>query len=1066
MKNNLISVLLKCSLICAGLWVSVNTDAQLAVDVSHRFSSAIATAAFTSSYTGNYAISLPGGLGTSSNIAIPGMGVTQLPFTIEMWFKPEAKNNYGGLWVDRSGAYVTGLQFDAGNNYLRFDYGGTARIVPLTAAIPAFNKWHHVAAVVTYSSITVYLDGIKFEKIGLTNTYLPFKGVSYIGLDSAKTTTDRTVKGLYDEIRFWKTARTAEELEANKYLELAGNEDGLAGYWKFNDHATTASDSSGRGLNGIITGGSYSLSTVFDTMLFISSNMSQKSYEVNTPSLNNNIARLEVITANQNHPFVLTKLYLNTSGTSSLTDISNVKVFYTAGDSVFNTSYQVSHLGTSPSDVKFILDCNQKLKEGSNYFWITYDLAKNVTKGNQLDIACDSFVLQSQTYMPNNSSPSGKMTVNADLFMPNVKLPIDVVSAFGQTPSGGANFVAFQQNAIMTFNGYQYVTYWNNAFRVCLARKKLPIGSWEIIEFQDYTVTAARIKDNHYSISVGICPNDGTIHLSFDQHGDNLHYRKSVVGLANKPGDVAWLASSFGAVQNYLISGQPMVQVTYPRFVIKPTGDLLFEYRYGTSGGGNSLIYDYSALTGAWTKTGTYVDGLTTTNNNAYLNGIHYDANGRLHASWVWRETPEPLTNHDVCYVYSDDDGKTWFNYLGVQMGAVNTNPIKSTTSGIIVWPLNQNRGLINQESQVVDSKGGVHILQSFLFESEPNSTNFWTGRANANLRHIYKNESGIWQCDTIGAIAANRSQIAIDEGDNLYVVAPNYRIYYASSAEKWKKWIVFDISESNGAINEGLIDREMLLNESVLSFVFAQSAASSKIIVPYYLIDKSKAGKGTGLNVSVFSGADFGSHFYQKLQTVDLTSGNIIYSIDSVSVRCLGTIETKYAEAYTLHFTTTSEAKVWINEVLVLNTGTISAQTTFPITLALQPSHKYQIKIEGIYATPNVITKLEWESSRQIREIIPITALYGTLVNDPVSVAQISMNKLQVRCQPNPFIDHTVLNLEGNFVYKLYDVQGTLIREGNAVNQSIVGEGLSKGVYLLNVIQGQNSQTIKLIKI
>src|SRR5690606_10285181 len=103
------------------------------------------------------------------------------------------------------------------------------------------------------------------------------------------------------------------------------------------------------------------------------------------------------------------------------------------------------------------------------------------------------------------------------------------------TPNGGANFVSFQQDAITTYNGYQYVAYWKNTFQVAIGRKKLPIGEWEELLFTDYTITAAKVADNHYSISMGIAKNDGTIHLAFDMHGHDLRYRKSVPGLANNP---------------------------------------------------------------------------------------------------------------------------------------------------------------------------------------------------------------------------------------------------------------------------------------------------------------------------------------------------------------------------------------------------------------------------------------------------------------------------------------------------------------------------------------------------
>jgi hypothetical protein len=1006
------------------------------------------------SQTNNYAMSLPGGTdGSLSNIDISGLNITSLPYTIEMWVQPNGtQSQYAGLMYHRSTTNA-GIQYAAswqGADKIRIMTNISGDYGTVTDAA-TYGAWHHIAAVVTATTRTIYLDGKAYSQ-NITNTNYDFStGKLYIGWDNAVA--NRVFKGLVDEVRVWNTARTAEQIDTCKLKVLSGTEPGLVGYWNFDDqNATHATDVTGHGINGIINGGNYVASSYFY--------MSQKNMNVNSPSLSNNVALLGIVTGYKYSAQHLTKLYLNTNGTTSLSDISNVKIYYTGSDSTFGTSNVVAETGDSPSNNKLILNCNQNLASGANYFWIAYDVAANAPQGNLLDVECDSFVLagaDTNTYIPANKAPGGALTVNSGMHY--AKFPADIVTSAGQTPTGGANFVSFQQNAIMTYNGYQYVTYWNNAYHVCLARKKLPTGSWEVVEFTDYTVTAARIADNHYSISMGICPNDGTIHLAFDHHGDNLHYRKSIADLANKPAELLWSAASFGSVQDYLISGQQMTQVTYPRFAAKPDGDLLYEYRYGTSGAGDSYIYEYAANTGTWAQVGKYMDGLTL-GNNGYLNGIHYDANSRLHASWVWRETPDPLTNHDVCYMYSDDHGRTWMSHSGTQVGAVNTNPVKSNTSGITVWPLGQNRGLINQESQAVDSKGGIHILQSYLPDGEPNSTNFWNGRSKAYLRHIYKDESGTWQSDVIDAISVNRSEIAVDEGDNLYVVAPNYRVYYASAADKWQNWTAFDISESSSAINEGLVDRESLLNESVLSFVFAQTGGN--IIVPYYLIDKSKPGKGTGLNVSTYGGANMDTFLTEKLDSINLIS--IAYSGDSVSIRCLGTLETLYAEAYTLQFTTSGDARIWINDVQVLNTGAVSTETTFPVTLNLQPSHKYIVKIEGKYAQNNVVAKLEWESERQARQLVPLSALYGSLSGTPTNLAKVT-NKLDMKCFPNPFRNNMGISINGRFQYKLYDIRGLLVQEGEASNQLMIGEGLNNGVYILKVTQGENSKTVKVMK-
>lgn len=148
--------------------------------------------------------------------------------------------------------------------------------------------------------------------------------------------------------------------------------------------------------------------------------------------------------------------------------------------------------------------------------------------------------------------------------------------------SQGPNGLSFQQDAIATFGGYQYATYWDADRWLCVGRRKLPRGPWEVIRFGDY-----RIKSNdvHNVTVLGICPCDGTIHLAFDHHNDPLHYRVSQPGAALHPGRVAWAADLFGKVLTKLPSQQeiPNRPLTYPRFFRAPDGNLQLYFRLGGS---------------------------------------------------------------------------------------------------------------------------------------------------------------------------------------------------------------------------------------------------------------------------------------------------------------------------------------------------------------------------------------------------------------------------------------------------------------------------------------------------
>lgn len=93
------------------------------------------------------------------------------------------------------------------------------------------------------------------------------------------------------------------------------------------------------------------------------------------------------------------------------------------------------------------------------------------------------------------------------------------------------NANSFQQDAIVSYNGWQYVCFYSaeqgvssdpNAtvpLRVNLARRPAVPNEalWESLTFLDYEQI---VDDGHNTISMGICHQDGTIHLSFDHHCD------------------------------------------------------------------------------------------------------------------------------------------------------------------------------------------------------------------------------------------------------------------------------------------------------------------------------------------------------------------------------------------------------------------------------------------------------------------------------------------------------------------------------------------------------------------
>jgi hypothetical protein len=529
----------------------------------------------------------------------------------------------------------------------------------------------------------------------------------------------------------------------------------------------------------------------------------------------------------------------------------------------------------------------------------------------------------------------------------------DVVLLSGQEQLSGQ---AFQQDMLLTYKGYQYTVYYNNTRNVCIARRKLPLGAWHevVLPYQNSE------DDSHNVISLGICKNDGTIHLSYDHHNDPLHYSRSVIGLANEPETMKWNATQFSSTTNILVDGVPVPDVTYPRFISKPDGNLLFECRYKLSGDGDSYLREYNGATHSWSLIGRYVQGMDATPNAcAYINRMDYDNQGRLHVSWCWRDDYGGGSNHDIFYGYSADDGRTWKNNAGEQVSVTEyINPTDSRTSGtcmrqgiasLQIATIPYNRGYINQESQSSDMQGRVHILNSYIPDGQADDSNWANSRTKARLHHRFRKADGAWAVNQVknnGATVYSycRSQVICDAFDNALVIAGGAQLYGATSAADYADWDLLSDVDNNRFCSEPQIDHPRLLEDGVLSFIYL--GRDRKVTVIEYLMDNPHTPDGTGLAVD--------------------TEGE--YTV------WRGTLETLLGEQYTLHFSTNNEAQLFVDGALLAE-KTTKGQEEISAAIPVIATHKHTIEIKIKNATAPIV--LQWSSVHTPQAAVPETSLY-----------------------------------------------------------------------------------------
>ncbi|KAK4152672.1 hypothetical protein C8A00DRAFT_34589 [Chaetomidium leptoderma] len=423
-------------------------------------------------------------------------------------------------------------------------------------------------------------------------------------------------------------------------------------------------------------------------------------------------------------------------------------------------------------------------------------------------------------------------------------LPNPSVTALGRDAAErrfNINCSSFQQDAIISFNGWQYSSFYSflqsespdaasEPLYVHVARRQLPHGEWEVTVLDDYPQTT---DDGHNTVQMGICPGDGTIHLSYDHHCDVLRYRYSVRGLATNPDKFEWLASSlFTPTLDYL-PGLPSTHihfryVTYPRFGF--LGDDMFcSFRDGKAGLGNDYLYVYSSRTGRFDFVGAHLTGIKS---NPYVHGMDC-RNGRLHVTWVYRGFvhyegwDDPLdtkhkqqagpngaeNNHNICYAYSDDRGYTWKNGAGEVIADLKKGEtVANSAEGIVAFEIAKGSGLTNQEAQAVDQDGGVHVLNRDTVDG--GECPMW--------KHYYRSPAGTWTQRAIRPVSGNaRGRLAVSKTGDLYIVLPDLaasemRIVRAAKASAYSTydevWVGGDLT------GEPLVDPARLEHDNIMS--------------------------------------------------------------------------------------------------------------------------------------------------------------------------------------------------------------------------------------------------------
>lgn len=369
--------------------------------------------------------------------------------------------------------------------------------------------------------------------------------------------------------------------------------------------------------------------------------------------------------------------------------------------------------------------------------------------------------------------------------------------------TNSVNATIFRYNAIYTMKNVQVCAWYDIDRHVVLAKRNISLkgdlSNWKI----NRTEFTGNTYDAHNVISL-IIDNDGYIHISWDHHVDETHYARS-----KKPYDILNFLTE---VPHDLKESR----LTYPEFYSDSNDRILFFYRVGASGTGDLVLRTYQKGRSneyRWQKSNEKIVSRQTKftfkklfqpsrlNVNPYWQTA-IDKDGGIHLSWVWRDTPDAATNHDLCYAYSPDR-INWFKSNGEQYKL----PISLKTAEVIV-SIPRNSTLINTGTMTVTA------------DKRPIIATYWKAHNDTAPQYkiVYQIDNS-WEIMTISNrtldftlkgrgslnIPISRPRILIDNDNRVYVIyrddENNGRISVKKCDNIWSNnavWDHIDLTENS----------------------------------------------------------------------------------------------------------------------------------------------------------------------------------------------------------------------------------------------------------------------------
>lgn len=305
--------------------------------------------------------------------------------------------------------------------------------------------------------------------------------------------------------------------------------------------------------------------------------------------------------------------------------------------------------------------------------------------------------------------------------------------------------------ALLTHGNKQFVAYFDANRRLSVAERTLDSTEWKITKL-DSSVE----WDSHNYLTLAL-DREGYLHLSGNMHVVPLVYFRS-----EKPLD----ASSLRAVHH--MTGERETMTTYPVFYRGPSGELVFSYRDGRSGEGDTIFNVYDEKAKTWKRLFDTVIFDGQGKMSAYFVGPTEGPDGYYHMTWVWRDSIMAETNHDLCYMRSRD-----LRHWETADGTPVQFPVRPDNKEVIVDPIPTRGGILNGSGKIGFDLNDRLVISYHKFDPEGKTQLYFARHASDGWKITQASRWNYrWEIQGGGSLEPEVQHGSLDKKDGALVIA------------------------------------------------------------------------------------------------------------------------------------------------------------------------------------------------------------------------------------------------------------------------------------------------------